>query len=74
MRMICVHPSHRRFLGAFEMRSWMIIAVVAVVVMVLIARGCSERRDNAAMKGETANGAANAKAQPAELSLSLRQR
>jgi hypothetical protein len=50
----------------------MIIAVMGVVAMVLISRGCSERRDNAAMKGKTANGAANAKAQPAELSPNLR--
>src|SRR5574341_866127 len=72
MRMIRVRPSHRRFLGAFEMRSWMIIAFVAVVALVLIARGCSDRKNKAAMKGETANGPANAKAQPAELSPNLR--
>lgn len=68
MRIIRVRPSHRRFLGAFEMRSWMIIAVVAVVALMLIARGCSERKDNAATKVETAN----AKARPAELSPNLR--
>jgi len=72
MRMIRVRPPHRRFLGAFEMRSWMIIALAAVVALMLIARGCSGRKDNAATKVETANAAADAKAQPAEFSLSAK--
>jgi hypothetical protein len=72
MRMIRVRPSHRRFLGAFEMRSWMIIALAAVVALMLIARDCSERRDNVATKGETTNSAADAKTQPTELSPNLR--
>jgi hypothetical protein len=40
--------------------------------LVLIARGCSERRDNATTKGEPATAGANAKAQPAELPPNLR--
>ncbi|GEM_PF-696394 len=72
MRMIRVRPSPRRFLGAFEMRSWMIVALVAVVALMLVARGCSGRKDTAAMKGETAKAAADAKAQPAEFSLSAK--
>lgn len=54
------------------MRSRVIIALVAVVAMVLIARGCLTRKDDAEPKVETANAAANAKAQPAEFSLSAK--
>lgn len=50
----------------------MIIALVAVVTLMLVARGCSARKDNAVTKGETANGAAKAKTQPAELPQNLR--
>src|SRR5262245_18132067 len=55
------------------MRSGMIIiALVAVTALVLIARGCSGRKDKAATNVETASAAAGAKAQPAEWPPDLR--
>src|SRR5262249_10702261 len=57
----------------FEMRSRVIITLVGVVAMLFIARGCSERKDNAATKVETAdNAAAGPKSQPTKFSLSAK--
>ncbi|MGH9939346.1 MAG: hypothetical protein ACREAM_24150 [Blastocatellia bacterium] len=55
------------------MKSGVIIALVAVVALALIARGCSERKEDAATKVEmTNNAAAGDKSQPAEFSLSAK--
>jgi hypothetical protein len=82
MRTIRVRPSHLcfpgalagRFMkGAFEMRLGMIVALAAIAAAALIARGCSERRDGAATKVETAGDAgAGDKSQSAEFSLSAK--
>jgi hypothetical protein len=49
----------------------MIIALVAVAAVALTARGCSERKDGAATRAETADNAeAGAKSQPTAFSLS----
>jgi len=77
MRTIRVRPSHWRFPGAlarrfmkeaFEMRLGVIVALAAIAVAVLIARGCWERRDDAATKVETAGD----ESQSAEFSLSAK--
>lgn len=80
MRTIRIRPSHWCFLGAlarrfmkeaFEMRLGMIVTVAAIAITVLIARGCSERREGGATKVETA-GDAGDKSQSAEFSLSAK--
>jgi hypothetical protein len=62
----------RRFIKeAFEMRLGMIVAVAAIAVTVLIARGCSERRDSGAMNVGTAGAAGTGdESQSGEFSLS----
>jgi hypothetical protein len=56
---------------AFEMRLGMIVAVAAIAVTVLIARGCSERRDGGAAKIETSVDAGTSdESQSGEFSLS----
>jgi len=55
------------------MKSGMIIALVAVVAIALIARGCSERKEDMATKVEaTDNAAIGGETQPAEFSLSAK--